>query len=421
MIRNEALIRKTAEEFESIAVELGLECRPQIFEWVTPEQILALLPRGGARQKYPHWSFGKTYQILKRTPSIFHELVINSNPVIAYLVSNTVFPVQAVVLAHVYGHNDFFKNNRCHKSGNADYVVALRDSRTRRILELEDDPAVGVANVEKVLDAARALAYHRIGPEPSSPSFLEFMLEKAPSLEPWERELIRVVDDEAREELAMLQTKVMNEGWAAYWEKEILMRSRTLETAVKDDALAFHAQLVSPPSEPTLGYNPYNIGMLLWRQIRKNFGLEAMLRIRRDYSDKDFIEEFLTRDVGAEANLAWFVLAEKGEISFGVSAQQADEETWEKIKASVVSNLPIMQIPRIQVGGVADNGTLMLVHYNDGRDLDVNEAMQVLARVASALWKDEVVLVTSEMNEEKEEPFIIRAYASGQVDEPVPG
>jgi len=419
MIRNQEVLTKVAEEFEAIAAELGLDCWPQIFEWVTPEQILRLLPRGGARQKYPHWSFGKAYQMLKRTPLIFHELVINSNPVIAYLVSNTVLPIQAVVLAHVYGHNDFFKNNRCYRSGKADYIVALRDLRTRRVMELENDPAIGIDRVERVLDAARTVMYQRVGPEPASQTFLEFFLQNAPRLDDWERELLRIVDDEAKEEMASLQTKVMNEGWAAYWEKELLMRSRVLAIDVKDDALAFHSHLVAPPPEPTLGYNPYNIGMLMWRAVLKNRGPQAMMDVRREYSDKAFFEEFLTRDVGAEANLAWFVLAENEQISFGISAEEADEKTWEKIRAGVIANLPVEQIPKVNVGGVGNDGTLMLVHYNEGRNLDVEEAMQVLSRLAASIWKDKVALIMSVINEDTEKPFIIRAYPSGAVDEPI--
>ena len=45
--------------------------------------------------------------------SKIYELVINNNPSIAYLLEGNSLVDQKLVMAHVYGHVDFFKNNFC--------------------------------------------------------------------------------------------------------------------------------------------------------------------------------------------------------------------------------------------------------------------------------------------------------------------
>jgi stage V sporulation protein R len=70
---------------------------------------------GGFPTRYPHWRFGMEYEHCSRAYtyglSKIYELVINTDPCYAYLLEGNSLVDQKLVMAHVYGHCDFFKNN----------------------------------------------------------------------------------------------------------------------------------------------------------------------------------------------------------------------------------------------------------------------------------------------------------------------
>jgi stage V sporulation protein R len=68
--------------------------------------------------------------------------------------------LQILTIAHVYGHNDFFKNNRLFKYGTrADYTIEMFKNHADRIREYIADPGIGYTKVEKILNAAHALKF----------------------------------------------------------------------------------------------------------------------------------------------------------------------------------------------------------------------------------------------------------------------
>ena len=75
---------------------------------------------GGFPTRYPHWRWGMEYERLSKSHeyglSKIYELVINNNPSIAYLLEGNGLVDQKLVMAHVYAHVDFFKNNFCFKA-----------------------------------------------------------------------------------------------------------------------------------------------------------------------------------------------------------------------------------------------------------------------------------------------------------------
>ena len=89
---------------------------PQI-EIITSEQMLDCYSSVAMPIMYNHWSFGKTFlqnekQYVKGIQGLAYEVVINTNPCIAYLMENNTATLQALVLAHAsVGHSHFFKNN----------------------------------------------------------------------------------------------------------------------------------------------------------------------------------------------------------------------------------------------------------------------------------------------------------------------
>jgi len=111
------LLEKYDDAIAKHAEGYGLEIYPIQLEVITAEQMLDAYSTTGLPVRYPHWSFGKDFisqeqRYRKGYQGLAYEIVINSNPCIAYLMEENTLPMQALVIAHAcYGHNGFFKNN----------------------------------------------------------------------------------------------------------------------------------------------------------------------------------------------------------------------------------------------------------------------------------------------------------------------
>ena len=185
-------------------------------------------------------------------------MVINSDPCLAYLMKDNTLLLQILTMAHVYGHNDFFKNNRLFKQGtNAKYTLEMFNLDSKIIREYIDDPSIGYSEVERILDAAHAIRFQsqrNIGIKELSndeikenilkeyeskrenrnilDSYKEIELpdlEKIPlepiddiigfiinygHLQEWEKTILKIVKRETEYFIPQIETKIMNEGWA---------------------------------------------------------------------------------------------------------------------------------------------------------------------------------------------------------------
>jgi len=104
------------EKVLALVHKFGLDIYPLEFEICDHEQMLGYMAYSGMPSHYPHWSYGKSYEKQKTlydygVSGLPYEMVINSNPCIAYLMRDNSLLLQILTMAHVYGHNDFFKNN----------------------------------------------------------------------------------------------------------------------------------------------------------------------------------------------------------------------------------------------------------------------------------------------------------------------
>jgi len=115
-----AYLRQEQERIEAVARDNGLDFFPVIFEMLSYDQINEIAAYGGFPNRYPHWRFGMDYERLSKSNeyglSKIYELVINNNPAIAYLLEGNSLTDQKLVMCHVYGHVDFFKNNFAFRS-----------------------------------------------------------------------------------------------------------------------------------------------------------------------------------------------------------------------------------------------------------------------------------------------------------------
>ena len=158
-------LEKWNAKIEEKVREYGLDYYPQEFEIIGFNEMIGYEAYVGMPSRYPHWSFGKAYEKNKTLYSLNltglpYEMVINSDPCLAYLMKDNTLLLQILTMAHVYGHNDFFKNNRLFKQGtNAEYTLEMFNLDAKIIRDYIDDPSIGYTKVERILDAAHALRF----------------------------------------------------------------------------------------------------------------------------------------------------------------------------------------------------------------------------------------------------------------------
>ena len=154
--RWDAKIKEKVESF-------GLDPYPQIFELCDYNQMIGYIAYSGMPSRYPHWSFGKTYEKQKTLyelgiAGLPYEMVINSNPCLAYLMVDNSLLLQILTIAHVYAHNDFFKNNFNFQHIRAEFTLEKFKAHADRIRKYSEDPRIGLRKIEPILDAAHSLS-----------------------------------------------------------------------------------------------------------------------------------------------------------------------------------------------------------------------------------------------------------------------
>jgi stage V sporulation protein R len=439
-------IREKVEEF-------GLSCYPQEFEICDHAEMLGYMAYSGMPSHYPHWSYGKSYEKLKTlydhgVSGLPYEMVINSNPALAYLMRDNSLCLQILTIAHVYGHNDFFKCNFNFQRTRAEYTIATFKAHAHRVRSYLEDPSIGTDKVEPLLDAAhsislqmrRNLAVRKLTLEqerdrlwqnaqppsdpfrrihrraeaalpdlqriPASPEedILLFIRDHNPYLDEWARDVLTIVHEEACYFLPQIETKIMNEGWASYWHREIL-NALELPPELHLEFLVRHNQVVRPHPG---GLNPYHIGLKLWDEIYRRHAdvpreelrsgspapqsaRDAMFAVREVDRDVSFLRRWLTVPIMRELDL--FQYESKGDDL--VVTKVANEEGWRDVKSTLLQNIgmgttPVIRITDADFGG---NRTLYLVHEHDGRDLLVEYAEKTLLHLHT-LWGREVALET---------------------------
>ncbi|MFQ5667835.1 MAG: SpoVR family protein [Candidatus Binatia bacterium] len=443
----DAKIREKVQEF-------GLSCYPQEFEICNYTQMLSYMAYAGMPSHYPHWSYGKAFEKLKTlydygVSGLPYGMVINSNPALAYLMRDNSLLLQILTIAHVYGHNDFFKNNFTFKSTRAEFTIGTFKAHGKRVRSYVEDPSIGLEKVENVLDAAHALslqcrrnlavrkptpaeereravdrarpradpfkAIHRRQPyaEPDlrkvplvpDEDVLLFIRDHNPYLAEWERDLLTIVHEEAQYFIPQIETKIMNEGWASYWHKRIL-DSLDLPQALQIEFIVRHNQVVRPVPR---GLNPYHLGLRIWEAIERREdepapddagqprrtepnGTRKLLQVRETDRDVSFLRRHLTEQLIRDLHL--YEYEAKGEDL--VISNVADREGWRQIKETLLKNVGMATTPVIKVedSDFGQNRTLYLKHAHDGRDLQLEYAEKTLSYVYR-LWQRDVALETS--------------------------
>ena len=436
------------------AAAFGLDWYPQEFEICDHTGMLGYMAYSGMPSHYPHWSYGKSYEKLKTlydygVSGLPYEMVINSSPAIAYLMRDNTLLLQILTIAHVYGHNDFFKNNFTFKSTRAELTLETFKAHALRVRRYAEDPSIGIEKVERILDAAHALAlqcrrnlaikkltpgelveraiedaqpavdpFHRLHARPEfkepevrkvplepDEDLLLFIRDHNPFLEPWEKDLLTIVDEETKYFLPMMETKIMNEGWASYWHKKIV-ESLEVEQGLYLEFIVRHNQVLRPiPGQ----INPYHLGFKIWEDLYRRHteptkeeikkygaptknGTEKIFEAREVERDTSFLRRYLTEELMREMDM--FEYEARGDEF--VIDKVSDDEGWKQVKETLIKSVGTGSIPVIKIDD-ADFGhtrTLYLKHTHDGRDLQLEYAEKTLAFV-QRLWGHECLLETT--------------------------
>jgi stage V sporulation protein R len=194
-------LRVEQDRVETVARDFGLEFFPTVFEMTNYDQMNELAAFTGFPTRYPHWRFGMEYERLSKSAeyglSRIYEMVINNNPSYAYLLEGNSLTDQRLVMAHVYGHVDFFKNNFCFRATDLDAVGAIDPSR------FEQNYSPNRRWIDKMANHGSRIARHiaRHGIEKVE-SFIDHILSLENLIDPWGpfRGQSRVRSDENEEE-----------------------------------------------------------------------------------------------------------------------------------------------------------------------------------------------------------------------------
>ncbi len=434
-------LREWNEKIERLVEKSGLNPYPQEFEICDYDDMINYEAYLGMPARYPHWSFGKAYERKKtfyryNLSGLPYEMVINANPCLAYLMKDNSLLLQILTMAHVYGHNDFFRNNRLFRDGTrAELVLSMFKSHGQRIRAYISDPSIGYERVERVLDAAHALRLqgtrfigekrlnddqqrerlirnampasvehpllekptqaeipdlNRIPLQPEE-DILLFLSQYAP-LSEWERDILQIVRAESAYFLPQIETKIMNEGWASFWHYRIL-NQLDLPQNLYLEFIGRHNQVLRPHEG---GINPYHLGFVIFSDLEKCHPDDPgfIFAVREQERDASFLRRYLTEEICKELNLFEY---RKNTRDFIIS-EVSDEEGWKKIRDTLANQVGIATIPNIKVTEVKKGeNVLYLEHEWEGRELNIKYAHETLKYVAH-LWGGKVRLRTQVRN-----------------------
>ncbi|WP_232698833.1 SpoVR family protein [Brevibacillus daliensis] len=443
------------DEITEIAKGFGLDFYPMRYE-ICPSDIIYTFGAYGMPTRYSHWSFGKSFHRMKLQYDLnlskIYELVINSNPCYAFLLDGNSLIQNKLIVAHVLGHCDFFKNNSRFQNTNRFMVDSMAASAERiRQYEIE----YGKKEVEELLDAAIAIQEHidprlihphkerqsqygnrssrvassgkrdspyddlwRLDPEekvkgndqslekhrfPSEPEkdLLWFVQSYSTHLAEWQRDVLTIIRDEMLYFWPQLETKIMNEGWASYWHCQIL---RELDLT-EDETIEFaklHSSVIQPS---TTSINPYHLGLKMLEDIEERYnnptreeqerfgrepgkGREKIFEVRELEGDISFIRNYLTKDLVTKLDL----------YTFGKQGNDwvVTEKQWETVRDQLALSRVNGGFPylTVQDGDYLRNGELYLKHSFEGLELDVKYIEKTLPYVYH-IWGKNVHLETA--------------------------
>jgi len=466
------LIETYHAEIAAAARSFKLDTYPIQLEIITAEQMMDAYASVGMPVIYRHWSYGKQFILTEKNyrrgaMGLAYEIVINSDPCIAYLMEENTMAMQALVIAHAaYGHNSFFKGNYLFRmwtdaSSIIDYLVYAR----KYISNCEERH--GEEAVEALLDSCHALmnygvdryrrpqkrslaqeisqraereqhlqqqvndmwrtlprrveaaagegATQRFPAEPQE-NLLYFIEKNAALLEPWQREVVRIVRKVAQYFYPQRQTQVMNEGWATFWHYTLLNTlydKGLLGDGFMIEWLRSHTSVIYQPPvghRAYSGINPYALGFAMFTDLRRicekptdedrrwfpDFAgsdwVTTLDHAMRNFKDESFIGQFLSPKTMRDFRL-FSVRDHQDDAELEISAIH-DDSGYQALRESLSRQYDISRRePDIQVWNVNLRGDRSLtLRHTQRNSMVLHENSQEVLKHVARLWGFDVKL-----------------------------
>jgi len=422
-------LRYWSDLIEKTARAMGINFYPQEFEIIDNKTMLARKIYAGMLSFYPNISSGRRYEIdsisyelgMEYLP---YEMVVAANPCLAVLRDDNDLAMQILTMAHVYGHNNFFKNNIYFKRyAKPSLVMDFFHSSAERIRSYESNPSIGPTAVRICIEAAHGLRWQCAEVLPKSDPFdlskpdankdlLAFLRDNSQRhIADWEKYIINTVIT-AFNYLAKpnLKTMGMNEGWATYCHYKI-MNALKLPPDLRGAFARHHSKVVRLPDNPT-SYNHYLVNFTIWNNIEKsmlsgeNLSVDQRIMpipkklfdIMKRGDDISFLQEYLTKETAKELGLFSHRIAENHIVADRVIEGEEEDINFEEIKSNLIEKIedsgfggiPVITVSSISPG---ENNRLYLKHAFNGRYLEPEYASKTLEYIYY-FWGRPVVLET---------------------------
>ena len=470
---NFELIQTYDHEIARVADHYKLDTYPNQIEIISAEQMMDAYSSVGMPVGYHHWSYGKQFAVVedrykRGQMGLAYEIVINSDPCIAYLMEENTMMMQALVLAHAgYGHNSFFKNNYLFQTWtNADAIIDYLIFARNYITKCEERH--GVEQVEFLLDSCHALMNYGVDrykrpsrlsvhqeqqrqkdreaylqsqvndlwrtvpvkqaaeqnrqedrfPSEPQENLLYFIEKNAPLLEPWQREILRIVRKIAQYFYPQRQTQVMNEGWATFWHYTIINHmydEGRLSDGFMFEFMQSHTNVIAQlpfNHKYYSGINPYALGFAMMSDIRRicesptdedrhwfpdiagNDWLKVLDFAMRNFKDESFIAQYLSPKLIRDFKL-FAVLDDDSRDKLEISAIH-DERGYRYIRQALADQYNLgSREPNIQVYNVDRRGDRSLtLRHSQYHRRPLNEETDEVLKHLGRLWGFDVRMET---------------------------
>lgn len=359
------------DRIETLARARGLSFDPVYFR-LTDSDEMAEVASMGLPNRFIHWHWGGAYKelVAQQSKEVFSilELVLNTRPSHAFLRASNSYLQNVLVIAHVFGHLDFFKNNHWYQKSNKNMLnEAERHARLIRKYEATH----GTEKIEKLLDALLTVATTVNAFERSAEArrrrLIYFLEERAP-LEDYERHLLQSVREEAEYFDLIQRTHLINEGWATFVEAELLR-----EILDPTEWVTISVQVSGRPA-------PYTIGYALFKAIRDARGFAAALDVRTYYEDIMLIQDALTEELVRRLDIFIYDPKEK--------RRHYDVE---RVRDMLIDQKQFKGQPHVEVEVGHNHRDLTLVHRAEDRKLEPKR-IALFLRAVHSLWRNPVRL-----------------------------
>lgn len=338
--RIELRIREILEEW-------GLNVVPVDFD-IVPAQRMFEIMAYGLPVNFRHWSRGRDYERLRTIyehsgAGLPYEMVLNTSPPKAFLMETNPFAVQVLVMAHVYGHVDFFTQNSNFAHTSQEMPVQAYEAAKRFDAHEQNH---GLSRLEPLCDAGFALQFN-VDPEqhkaresreeqiqrlygaqsqetspdsdfsrlyprqkkrrpdykelvhttPLEPDrdILGYIIANSPKpLEDWEQDVLSVIRAQGLYLYPQIRTKICNEGWAAYWHEQVMHRlfqERLLSPEEHGYFAQYHSAVLAPNP---FQLNPYLVGKKIFQDIKKRWDTGRFGKLWQECEDHYQLEHWDT-------------------------------------------------------------------------------------------------------------------------------